>query len=289
MVEIALSLGIIAFALVAIIGVLPTGMGVQRDNRQETIVVQDATIWMDAIRNGQTGLDDLTNYIVAITNYMSVYKYSDTNNPKSFVLGYRYDGSWQDGAPTTTQYRLTNGFRIVGLLSTPRILAWPNVGANSPGYYSNFVVAYVRSMSGPASEKTPQTNRDVQDLALTYRLVPEIVSYAEYDSSWTNFNSSVVGSYEDRVAHTNFTKYALNLQTNLYNVRLLFRWPVYANGTLGAGRQAFRTMVGGIVYATNESAVDASQKVPAAPLAPFNRTFFFAPKNYVKAPGSSWP
>ena len=46
MIEIALCLAIIGFALVAIIGVLPTGMGVQRQNREETIINQDATIWM---------------------------------------------------------------------------------------------------------------------------------------------------------------------------------------------------------------------------------------------------
>jgi len=43
MVEIAIALAVIAFALVAIIGVLPIGMNVQRDNRAETIINQDAT------------------------------------------------------------------------------------------------------------------------------------------------------------------------------------------------------------------------------------------------------
>ena len=44
MIEIALSLAIIGFALVAIIGVLPIGMNVQKDNREATIVNQDATV-----------------------------------------------------------------------------------------------------------------------------------------------------------------------------------------------------------------------------------------------------
>ena len=42
MIEIALSLAIIGFALVAIIGALPKGMNVQRENREETIINQDA-------------------------------------------------------------------------------------------------------------------------------------------------------------------------------------------------------------------------------------------------------
>lgn len=52
MVEIAIALGVIGFALVAIIGILPTGLEVQRDNRSETIINQDAQFWMEAIRSG---------------------------------------------------------------------------------------------------------------------------------------------------------------------------------------------------------------------------------------------
>ena len=44
MIEIAISLAIIGFALVAILGVLPIGMSVQRENREETIINQDAKI-----------------------------------------------------------------------------------------------------------------------------------------------------------------------------------------------------------------------------------------------------
>src|SRR6266567_858600 len=73
MIEIAISLAIIGFALVAIIGILPTGLNAQRDNRQETIVNQDATVLMDAVRNGEHGLDDLTNYVIGITNYTTAY------------------------------------------------------------------------------------------------------------------------------------------------------------------------------------------------------------------------
>ena len=72
MVEIAISLAIIGIALVAIIGVLPLGMNVQRDNREATVINQDATVFIEAIRNGARGLDDLTNYVYAITNYQTL-------------------------------------------------------------------------------------------------------------------------------------------------------------------------------------------------------------------------
>lgn len=62
MVEIAIALGVIAIALIAIMGVLPTGMHVQRDNRQDTIINSDGAYLLEAIRNSAQGLMDLTNY-----------------------------------------------------------------------------------------------------------------------------------------------------------------------------------------------------------------------------------
>ena len=73
MVEIAICLAVIGIALVSIIGVLPIGMNTQRDNREETIINQDATVFIEAIRGGARGLDDLTNYVYAITNYRTQY------------------------------------------------------------------------------------------------------------------------------------------------------------------------------------------------------------------------
>lgn len=52
MVEIAISLGVIAFALVAILAILPTGLQTQRDNREDTLINQDARVILEAIRNG---------------------------------------------------------------------------------------------------------------------------------------------------------------------------------------------------------------------------------------------
>src|SRR3954452_12728187 len=69
MIEIALSLAVIGFALVAIIGILPTGMSVQKDNREDTIIGMDATYLMETLRSGARGPDLLTNHIVCITNY----------------------------------------------------------------------------------------------------------------------------------------------------------------------------------------------------------------------------
>ncbi|MHB1309622.1 MAG: hypothetical protein ACYC23_21335, partial [Limisphaerales bacterium] len=57
MVEIAICIAVVAFALVAIVGVLPTGFMAQKQNREETIVNQDGNLWLEAIRGGAIGLD----------------------------------------------------------------------------------------------------------------------------------------------------------------------------------------------------------------------------------------
>src|SRR5580698_8433458 len=52
MIEIAIAIGVIGFALVAIIGILPAGLNVQKDNREDTLISQDAPYFLEAIRNG---------------------------------------------------------------------------------------------------------------------------------------------------------------------------------------------------------------------------------------------
>jgi hypothetical protein len=66
MVEIAISIAIVAFALVAIIGVLPTGFDVQRQNRENTIINQEGNLWLGARWSGAWGLDYLTNHVDVI-------------------------------------------------------------------------------------------------------------------------------------------------------------------------------------------------------------------------------
>ena len=47
------------------------------------------------------------------------------------------------------------------------------------------------------------------------------------------------------VMGSNSTLLAQYQSTNLYDLRIAFQWPVYANGTIGNGRQSYRTMIGG--------------------------------------------
>ncbi len=252
MIEIAISLAVIGFALVAILGILPIGMGVQKQNREETIINQDASVFLDAIRNGAQGLDDLPKYVMAITN--TVTRYTGQGVPsRPEVFGYT---PW--GSTTSLPFPLTNGLRIIGLLSTPKYVPLPN------GFYSNHVVAYVRALSGPASEKYPQDNAAVQDLAFSYRLRPEIINYGTYYEPGSGLWLPP------------------SLKSNLFDLRLTFRWPlVDTKGKTGPSQQSLRTMIGGSIQRVNEPGFPPTPN-PIQPT-PYD-LYFFQAGTYVKAP-----
>ena len=267
MIEIAISLAVIGFALVAIVGVLPMGMDVQKENREETIVNQDATMFMEAIRGGAQGLDELTNYVMAITNFVT--EYHSVGKPVVQVRGYTANDS-----TVTPKFPLITGQRIIGLLSTPKYI--PFSTGKDTGFVSNYVVGYFRCLSGDVSDKYPQTNQVMRDMAFSYRLVPEIVPYSAYDPSWVNFNDPAIrGNTNEILSRSNYWTYVRNLQTNLHEVRLLFRWPVLPNGKTGNGRQVYRTTASGSFLQTNAFGF---------PRQPAYSLYFLQSKTYVKAP-----
>jgi len=152
MVEVALALAVIGFALVAIIGILPSGMNVQKENREETIINQDAMLFIEAIRSGAKGLDDLTNYVDRIT----VTRLS-SSAPVSVNFTFN---DWRN-AP----------WMIVGLLTTPKYV--PPINPT----VTNIVEAYVRALSGSAVDKYPQMNPTIREGAFSYKLISEVMPY----------------------------------------------------------------------------------------------------------------
>jgi type II secretory pathway pseudopilin PulG len=231
MIEIALSLAVIGIALVAIIGVLPIGMNVQKDNREETIVDQDATVFIQAIRNGMSSpfATDLTNYVYAITNTQVQY-------PSATVNIYGYNNTY-----------LTNNARIIGLLSTP---VYTDNNGNPIPYlingYSNHVVVYVHSISGAAVEKPPQDNQLILQDSFGYEIICGNVPVA------VDTNSLDTNSF-------NYSPYSQQLTANLHELRLTFLWPLLSSGNVGAGRQTFRSMVGGQITFSNDTSVTPNQ------------------------------
>ncbi|MBN2505481.1 MAG: hypothetical protein JXQ71_02180 [Verrucomicrobia bacterium] len=177
MIEIALSLAIIAFGMVAIIGVLPSGMTVQRDNRRSIIINEDAQFWLNAIRNGLREGTDLVPHVQAIHQYTDPV----TVDPTSFV-------------------KPADNYELIGRLSRP------------------FQINRARlfSLSSPASQK-------------------EAGGGLEYVMFTTVTNCPVTASS----------------LTNLWDLRLVFAWPIHANGEVGALRKTFRTLVQGSLESTN--------------------------------------
>jgi len=279
MVEIAICLGVIGFALVAIIGVLPTGMNVQKENREETIINQDETVLMNAIRNGAQGLDDLTNYVVYITNTVTEVHYNTRPPYPSYTLGYT-----PASASPPSAMPLTNGAIIIGLLSTPKIVYFTQrPGGPVTGYFSNHVVAEFRALSGSASDKPPQNDPSMLDLAMTYRLIPEVVPYCNYDTNWAYLPVPgavrILGTNEF-IVRSNYLAYVKNLTNNLHDVRLTFRWPQYPSGSVGNNRQVYRAPATGTLVA---SLMPTNSPIPPQTPEPFNRLYFFQPSIYAKA------
>src|SRR5664280_223285 len=235
MVEIAICLAIIGFALVAIIGVLPLGMNTQRDNREETIINQDATVLLEAVRNGTHGANDLTNYVYAITNHWASYNVNGNVNNNG-INGYTYTTASLNGTPNA-YYSLTNGAHIVGLLSTPEFTdlnGMPIFNLFNTAGYSNHIVAYVRSLSGLAAEKPPQDNPIMKEDTFSYRILC-VNAPVPVDTN-ALFNSG----------------YARQLSANLHELRMTFLWPQLPNGKLGNGRQTFRATIAGQIARTND-------------------------------------
>src|SRR6185437_9786637 len=241
------------FALVAIIAALPRGLDVQKRNREETIIGQDASVWMSALRSGAQGYNDLTNYWTA---YGANYKVTD----KGFDYYTPSNSGITSFTPAPT-FLLTNGARIIGLLSMPKLMTIPPPGPPiplpdfaTPPFQSNYVVAYVRAMSGPAVDQAPQTNAIVLGDAFTYRMIVENYSYVPVDTNAFCLDCPAAPTNTDLlVGRTNLLYTIGLLATNSHDFRLRFRWPVLPNGQIGNyGAATFRVMAGGPLIETND-------------------------------------
>lgn len=213
MIEIAIALAIIGFALVAIVGVLPAGLNVQKENREETILNQDGPFLLEAIRSGAQGFDELTNFVQSI---------SIASEPGGVSNYFAFNRGAFGG--------YTNGARIIALLSTPKY----------SGAFTNRVTAHIKAFSGGVTEKSGS------DLAFTYQLTSEIVPYTSIPTSdvanpgITNGGAVVSPEILDRVERF----YVANeLAANLHEVRLFFQWPLLPDGRTGSSRQTYRSLI----------------------------------------------
>ena len=281
MVEIAISLAIVGIALLTILRVLPLGLHIQRANREQTVINQDATVFIEAIRGGARGADDLTNYVYAITNYWTRFNANGVVN-NSGINGYSYGGA-SVTAPAIANYLSTpinSGASIISLLTSPEYVDLTGGPLNNRSFdnggFSNHVVAYVRSISGPAVEKPPQANDSiVREDSFTYRLLCVNTPVAVSPVPWQHGQQYGAGSlvafnYGFWQATTNTSAqpgsgspdwvnapYLDQLTANLHELRLTFLWPQLPSSGIGPGRQTYRTTVAGqlVMTLTNNQAL----------------------------------
>lgn len=255
MVEIAICLAVIAFALVAIIGVLPIGMSAQKENREETVINFDAHYLMDAIRNGaqNPGQDTLSFCVLSITNIVQIYNitangqgatvYVPLGGPITNWYNTSTNNSGQFYSVNNTPYItpiLTNGFNIVGLLSKPKFIY------SGGRMFSNYVSADFRGISAAASDLG--NNQASYDFAFRYRVIPEITPLTVWDASLTNYTDSSLGNNANLIAaRSNAYILAKSQQNNLAEIRLGFRWPILPTGAAGNSGQVFRTAASGMI------------------------------------------
>jgi len=207
MIEIAIALGVIGFALVAIIGILPMGLEVQRDNRSETIINQDATFWIEAIRSGAVGIDELPNYVERIDVF--------TRDPANGAVGNSNRYTFLNGDYPT-------GADVIGLLTSAAAI--PNREAR----------AYATAISGSAAEKELNPNR--RELAFSYIL--RVVIDRQFEPAVGNTNGGAIPfvALAGPVA-------TLEHLESLYELRLTFSYP-YINDRQSPPRsQNFRSAV----------------------------------------------
>lgn len=236
MIEVALSLAIVAFALVAILGVLPTGMQVQRDNREDTLINLDGMFLLETLRSGSRGVDDLTNYVESISIATGKFTNEFTNLQGPLAPGVTLGGP------------LLNGETIVGLLSKPQ-LELDDAGK----IFTNRITARIRSINGAAAEKGNITN----DFAFRYQALVEVGPHLPSQIPPLSPSAS-----PDQIrAHNQLENELVNTVRNLYDIRLVLRWPLYQRGNLwvtGRNRKSFRTLAGGnIATSTNQNSFPA--------------------------------
>jgi len=241
-------------------------MNVQKDTREDTAISQDAPYFLDAIRNGARptntgfagGLDFLTNYVQSV---YFVSNYVTGNRNAAVVIS---NTAWNPPF---------SGAEIIGLLSTPE----PGSATLTNYVYNR---AIVRSLGGAATEQNGSNSL----MAFRYQMDVEVVPFNSIAPDTVDFNNYPVPwnalglESNDYVIRSNRWRETtvINgqpgtgaLTYNLFDVRLHFSWPVLPNGSVGPGRQTYRTLI-------------ASQLIPTTVTGPRGivPVWYFQPQYY---------
>lgn len=242
LVEVAISIAVVAFALVAIMGVLPTGMQVQKENSEETIINQDARLLIEAIRSGSTNVHSLAGNLEWIQIYQVTNGVSGADQPftpRWFPAdGNTINNSWFGLQPPNTGYATTapqyshSGARdIIGHLSAPsydfRIVASePPFGDPLHRFPTNWFKTKARFLATGGQRLALEAN-NARNLSFSYLVTTEI------------FPNRTFGP-ESGIR-----------SNNVHELRLTMQWPVYGPPAtnrpprVGKGKAVFRSTISG--------------------------------------------
>jgi len=225
MVEVALCLAIVAFAMIAIMGVLPAGMQVQKENREDTLITFDGNSMMTAIRSGSMAISNLTDRIewIEITNSVG-FRARFSNAPPSLYLP---------------------PHQIVGLLSTPKY----SFDARRNRVITNTVYAKVHPQGGSMADKIPlyaeavapisSRAKAIREMGMSYRLVSEVVPFGLGPGEFGGTNGL---SAMDMALRTNRMYQAWQMTNNTFSIALHLQWPMRPGDRPGNNAQSFRAL-----------------------------------------------
>lgn len=229
MTELALSIAVVGIALVAIIGILPSGLTVQQQNREDTVVTEDARYLLEAIRSGSRGMTDLAGHLEALrwtrrqVGRVGSIDFHGIHNPE----------------PPAGGILLTNNEHIVALLSMPREETLPN-----GRIVTNEVTAVFRSFTGSFRDK-PFLDADAGNRPSAARLDTAFRYLVTAESRPAATRPPVVLDLAtNQVERSILLNQQILLDRSLNELALTFQWPVFQLGGEyrgGNNRRVFRT------------------------------------------------
>lgn len=227
--EIALCIAVIAIALTAIIGVLPSGLNVQRQNREDTLVAQDAQFLLESIRSGAMAIPDLTNNVDFV-----LWRRRGAENSEIYFRGPNF------GEPLPgTVIPLTASWQVTALMTTPRFEV-----TRDGGLIENEIVAQFRSLSSPFTEKAYRSGTGLPDqtrLATAFRYL-----VSTENQGGPTRPPLILAGYTNQAVSNVVASQTFRIDSGLSELRLTFQWPVFRAGAefrTGNNRKAFRALV----------------------------------------------
>lgn len=218
MVEIALCLGIIAFALVAILGVLPTGFQMSKENNYDALLERESSFLLQAIRTGGTGVDHLTNNF----DYIKIKStWQEGGSPKfGIVILTNSPGLSNWLAPHVLLWGiLTNGPVIAGAL---RLRMHDGFGE---ARYTNVVTARVRQIVGSPFEGSLRG----KDTEFIYQLRSGVLPLDSYAQDSIDYLATGISEAE-RQSRSNFWASVALRHRKTWQMLLTLQGPLQPKG-----------------------------------------------------------